>query len=80
MFKKPSWWDKPITWGTSVKMSLWSIPISLLVLLIEGLCFGWFDDAIDTAKNVVVAQYEKVSGAKDAFSEKWDNIFHEEET
>ncbi len=80
MFKKPSWWDKPITWGASVKMSLWSIPISLLVLLIEGLCFGWFDDAIDTAKNVIIVPYEKAGEMKDALGEKWDNIFHKEET
>ena len=32
--KKPSWWNKPITWGTSVTMSLLSLPISLLIILI----------------------------------------------
>lgn len=80
MFKKPSWWDKPITWGASVKMSLWSCLLSLIIFLIEGLCFGWFDDAIDTAKSIIVIPCEKVSDVKDALGEKWDNIFHKDET
>lgn len=32
--KKPNWWNKPITWGDSIKMSLLSIPISIVWILI----------------------------------------------
>ena len=77
MFKRrPKWWDKPITWGDSVKATLQSIPVSLVVLLIEGLCFGWFDDAIDSAKNVVIVGYEKASGWTEEAQEKFNEIFH----
>ena len=80
MFRKPKWWDTPITWGASVKMSLWGCLLSLVLFLIEGIAFGWFENQIDTVKNVIIVPCEKVSEMKDALGEKWDNIFHKEET
>lgn len=77
MFKwRPKWWNKPVTWGDSVKAVLWSIPVSLVIVFIEGLCFGWWDDAIDSAKNTVVVSYEKVSGWTEDAQEKFNEIFH----
>lgn len=80
MFKRPVWWDKPITWGASVKMSLWSCLISLVVFLIEGVFFGWFDDTIDAAKDFGCMTCTKASDLREALGDKWDEIFHKEET
>lgn len=35
MFRKPKWWDKPITWGQSVKGTLIATGIGLAIYAIE---------------------------------------------
>ena len=81
MFKwRPKWWNKPITWGDSVKCALWSIPVSLVILFIEGLCFGWFDDTIDKMKSGLDSAHSTVSGWTEEAQEKWNDIFHKEES
>ena len=41
MFRKPKWWDKPITWGQSVKGTLISAGIGLAISAIEIAIFYW---------------------------------------
>ena len=62
--RKPKWWDKPITWGSSIKMSLWSIPISLLLLLITDLCTGSY--------GYVEILCDKATDAKEWMSDLFD--------
>lgn len=64
MIKKPKWWDKPITWGTSVKMTLWSIPISMLWVLIMDLLSGRYltdpiCEACSDAKDWICDRFRK---------------------
>lgn len=59
--KKPNWWDKPITWGASVTMSLLSIPITIVWILIM--------DAMTDNFGYIDLISEKVEDAKDWMSD-----------
>lgn len=55
MNKLKTWWNKPITWGDSVKSVLWSIPISIGMMVIADLftgCYGFCDLAKDKVSDL----------------------------
>lgn len=60
---KPNWWDKPITWGASVKMSLVSLLVSGIIVVIEYGSLGLIDlDSLKPrckTKKQVAVEYEK---------------------
>ena len=50
MKKLKTWWNKPWTNGTYVKLTLWSMIISMGYLLYYMASFGYLDDTIDKVK------------------------------